>query len=281
MVKTILILGYSGMLGSRISSALIGDPNFKVILAGRTKPTLSTFQDIDFIKFDAASSNLEVLILSSKPDYVINAFGWIKQKDENRSLALILNSVIPNQLAEFSERYNFNLIHFSTDCVFDGFTGNYNVNSPPNPTDFYGRTKYLGEVNGNNVMCIRSSLIGYEVNSRKSLLEWILSQKKQITGYSNAIFSGVSTNEIANLVYKVILREFEPGLFHVASEPISKLNLIKIVKSVFSLDFKISVDDSVIIDRSLRPNYKELGVNWTPLDWQKKIDDIMSTGRLQ
>lgn len=280
MTKTILILGYSGMLGSRLTSGLINNSNLKIIIAGRIAPTISLFKEIEYISFDANITNLESLILQTKPDFIINALGWIKQKDASPSLGLILNSVIPAQLSELSEKYDFKLIHFSTDCVFDGATGRYDVLSNPNPTDFYGRTKYLGEVSGGNVMCIRTSIIGYEIDSQYSLLEWILSQKHEIFGYSKAYFTGVSTNELSELISEIIISKFQSGLFHVASDPISKLELIRTVKSVYKLDLTVYEDAKVSINRSLIPNYHELNTKWQAKEWRAKIEQVFAEGRL-
>lgn len=268
------------MLGSRLTSGLINNSNLKIIIAGRIAPTISLFKEIEYISFDANITNLESLILQTKPDFIINALGWIKQKDASPSLGLILNSVIPAQLSELSEKYDFKLIHFSTDCVFDGATGRYDVLSNPNPTDFYGRTKYLGEVSGGNVMCIRTSIIGYEIDSQYSLLEWILSQKHEIFGYSKAYFTGVSTNELSELISEIIISKFQSGLFHVASDPISKLELIRTVKSVYKLDLTVYEDAKVSINRSLIPNYHELNTKWQAKEWRAKIEQVFAEGRL-
>jgi dTDP-4-dehydrorhamnose reductase len=281
VTKTILILGFSGMLGSRITSRLIATSDVKIIIAGRTAPTISLFSELDFQKFDAKTSDLEALIQLTKPDFVINALGWIKQKDASSSLGLVLNSVIPAQLCELSVQYDFKLIHFSTDCVFDGSTGDYDVLSTPNPTDFYGQTKYLGEVSGDNVMCIRTSIIGYEINSQYSLLEWILSQRDVISGYSGAYFTGVSTNELSEFIAEICSSNFVSGLFHVASDSISKLELIRIVKSVYQLDLEIHEDHEVLINRGLVPNYHKLNIKWQAKNWRSKIEQIFAEGRLK
>ena len=88
------------------------------------------------------------------------------------------------------------LIHFSTDCVFDGKKGNYKDDSKKNAKDIYGLSKSFGELNEDNALTIRTSIIGHELNSKNSLLEWFLGlnkKKKSVMDIENAYFSGLPT----------------------------------------------------------------------------------------
>ena len=110
-------------------------------------------------------------------------------------------------LDKLTKIYKFKHIHFSTDCVFDGKTGNYNEKSNRNAKDNYGKYKALAEKKiKNNTLIIRTSIIGHEIEGKKlSLLEWFLNNKKTISGYNYAYFSGLTTLEIS----KVIKNHFE------------------------------------------------------------------------
>ena len=70
-------------------------------------------------------------------------------------------------------------IHYSTDCVFSGARGNYTEDDTPDAVDVYGLSKYLGEVVGAGALTLRTSIIGHELSSSRSLLNWFLSQEGQ------------------------------------------------------------------------------------------------------
>ena len=80
------------------------------------------------------------------------------------------------------------MIHLSSDCVFSGEKGFYSEKDNPDPTDIYGKSKLLGELNNKNIITIRKSVIGHELDSKKGLLEWFLNQEGSVEGYKEAIF---------------------------------------------------------------------------------------------
>ena len=131
--------------------------------------------NIDVLPFE----NLEKALNEIKPDVILNCVGITLSKAEIKDLnyCLELNSFLPQRLKCWAAQNGAKLIHFSTDCVFDGTQGSYVENSYPSATDIYGRTKYLGEVHGPNCLTLRGSMIGPELYGKTELLEWALSQK--------------------------------------------------------------------------------------------------------
>lgn len=149
----IYILGASGMLGYSLFSNLSEYKDFNVfgtvrniknkeIYFSRFKNKI--FENINISEF----SSLENLFQKNKPDIVINCIGLIKQHSISKQYiqAIKINALLPHELAHICDKYQAQLIHFSTDCVFDGKSGNYQQTDIPTATDLYGRTKHLGEV---------------------------------------------------------------------------------------------------------------------------------------
>ncbi len=206
---------------------------------------------------------------------VINTVGIIKQRKESEDplLSLEINSLFPHQLALACQARGARLIHISTDCVFSGREGHYTEDSVSDATDLYGRTKYLGEVTGEGILTLRTSLIGREIETRFSLLEWFFSQKnKECKGFSRAIFSGLTTQLFADMVGDVIQEHPElNGLYHVSSNPISKYDLLKIINEVYSMGVTIDKDQEFICDRSLDSTRFQKTTGWRPKDWQSMI----------
>ena len=156
----IYILGASGMLGSKLFTEFLNNPKHKIKGSVRKFKKFKPFskfidKNTDVNNISAVSYNLKKF----KPDVVINCVGVIKQKilnkDDEKS-TFYLNSIFPHELYKIVKSIKSRLIHFSTDCVFDGKSGNYNEKYPPNSKDLYGFSKILGEVSYVNTLTLKN-----------------------------------------------------------------------------------------------------------------------------
>ncbi len=168
------------------------------------------------------------------------------------------------------------LIHISTDCVFSGEEGGYTEGSLADATDVYGKTKYLGEVTGNNVLTIRTSIIGRELVRSRGLLEWFISNRGgTVNGYDNAIFSGFPTVTFAGIIKDIILNHPElNGLYHVASNPIDKYTLLNMINDTMHLGIKIVRLPAFRCDRSLDATKFSKATGFKPPPWSIMIDEL-------
>jgi dTDP-4-dehydrorhamnose reductase len=230
MIK-IGILGSQGMAGSTICS-YFSSKNYKV-LEINTSGISRCGNDV--VKFDVMKSDFSTL--RSKLidlDYLINCAGVIKHKinDEDFKsveLAIKLNSLLPFQITELSAELNFKIIQLATDCIFSGDLGNYDEKSKSTPFDFYGYSKILGEHLHKNLMTLRCSFVGKEINSKLEFLEWVLDPggDRNKIGYSNHYWNGITTYHLARIIEGVLLNGlFNHGTFHVVpQDAVSKLEL--------------------------------------------------------
>lgn len=247
----ILILGASGLIGHTLLRELscLFDVwgTLHKLKAAYATDFFDRYKIIDNI--DVRQTDLvESTIRSVAPDVVLNCAGITKRKinEKNLAEAIEVNSCFPHRLAELSLHLNFRLIHFSTDCVFNGKEGNYTENSLTTAEDVYGRTKALGEVlHCQNCLTLRSSFIGQELFDKTELLDWFLKQKgKKINGFTKTLYSGVSTVFMAKVVTRLII-DFPllNGLYQLAPEkPVSKFDLLSIAKEKFGVDVEIVPD---------------------------------------
>jgi len=167
------------------------------------------------------------------------------------------------------------LIHFSTDGVFDGKRGSYLESDDSNAKDWYGETKYLGELNEEHTLTLRISIIGFELMHKKSLLEWFLSQKNSVRGFKKAIFSGPSTLEMARIIEHIIINFKERwGVYHVASGAISKYDLLCLIKKAFNLKLEIIPDEDFQCDRSLIGDKFNQDFEYTPPSWENMVQEL-------
>lgn len=219
--------------------------------------------------------SIEFAIRTAKPDVVINAVGVIKQLPTAKDViaTLEINSIFPHRLEAFSQRYGFRLITISTDCVFDGVRGNYSEDETPNATDLYGKSKNLGEVMGDNCLTIRTSIIGRELGTAHSLIEWFLSNRgKTVAGFANAIYSGFPTIVFADIIASLISEHKElSGLYHVASDPINKFDLLTLVNEYYDASVTIERSEEFRIDRSLNGTKFENATGFRPQPWEETI----------
>ncbi|MFA5216554.1 dTDP-4-dehydrorhamnose reductase family protein [Sulfuricurvum sp.] len=255
--KRILILGISGMLGHKLFLELTKDSKLDVYGTKRTfdiepfggKFTAKIRGGVDGDNFDTIIRALA----SIQPDIVINCIGLIKQTAlANDPLsAITVNAQLPHRLSLVCKTAGARLIHFSTDCVFDGTKGGYTEKDIPAAYDLYGQTKLLGELSYPHCLTIRTSIIGHELKGYLSLVEWFLRQKKT-KGYANAIFSGLPTIEIARVVKEYVLsNDTLCGVYHLSATAISKYDLLKLINEYYSSEIQLERFDDFFIDRSL------------------------------
>lgn len=250
MKDKILIVGSTGMLGHMVYHYLKGTKKYDLYnSAYRQKLTEDTI--ICDVK---DQQRLEILFSIVRPKVVINCIGaLIKESVDKPSSAIYLNAYLPHLLKDLCNQCNAKLIHISSDCVFSGKRGGYEAEDFRDADDIYGRSKALGEVIDSNHVTLRTSIIGPELkHNGEGLMNWFLNQSGQIKGYKKAIWSGVTTLELAKAIESVIDNDLV-GLFHVTNgTPISKYELLKLfLKYLDSNIVEIIPDTKVAINKSL------------------------------
>lgn len=221
MELNILLLGHTGMLGTAFEHYFKTN-NIKYLTCTKAELDLTT---------DGAYEKIDTIVDHEKITHVINCAGGIKSKSVSYNILdmIRLNTLVPHNLRLIVEKYDIKLINFSTDCVFDGTTGFYSTSDKYTAHDVYGMSKALGEISDSlNVLTVRTSIIGVERPGKsRSLVSWIKSQN-HINGYVNHLWSGVTTNYLAELTMTSLLQK--TGLITVAcKEGISKYALVKLI----------------------------------------------------
>lgn len=213
------------------------------------------------------------------PDVLINCIGLIKQLKEARDavLSIEVNSLFPHQLAKLCAGMGTRLIHISTDCVFSGCRGNYNESDIPDPCDLYGRSKLLGEMDQPGCLTIRTSVIGRDFQRKSQLLEWFLSNRGgRIRGFARAIYTGFTTLALARIFAGIIEKHPDiSGIYHVASKPISKYDLLVKIRDAMRLDIEIEMDTDFVCDRSLNASRFIAKTGYSIPDWESMISELV------
>lgn len=286
----VLILGVSGMLGSAMYKFFHDRGTFETWGTLRDERALSHFSPrmreklimgVDILNQDDLIQVFEKI----RPDYVINCIGVIKQLSKaNDPLAVLpINSLFPHRLAKICALLNTKLIHISTDCVFSGTKEDkYTEADFSDAKDLYGKSKFIGEINHlPDVITLRTSIIGHELSSNYSLVDWFLSQKNKVQGYMNAIYSGLPTIELARVIHDFVIPNPElGGLYHVASEAINKFELLKLIAEVYNKTITIEPEWTIKINRSLCAKRFELQTGYIAPAWPTLIEQMYQSAKL-
>ena len=276
----VLILGVSGMLGHRLWHEF--DPVFDTYGTARSEldafsvfglNTKKLVTNIDALNF----SSIVAVVNEIRPDVVINCIGIIKQIANSIDTATMIqiNSLLPHKLADLCKAKGSRLIHISTDCVFSGRKGSYLEDDSPDPVDLYGRTKQLGEVLDSEALTIRTSIIGRELGSSLSLVDWFLTQTGTVKGYRNANYSGLTTKALSDVIASIVKHHSEiQGLYHISAETIDKFELITLIRDKFRLKTVIEPQDYPVIDRSLNCERFQKAIAYQPHSWVQMIEEM-------
>jgi len=266
---------------------MIGSGIYKVLSADIGLTTFGTVRsqawEYDLPKKENLISELDVTdegllkeaLKKNKPDVIVNCVGITKhiETEDNRNMSINLNSILPHKLVGICDELSAKLIHISSDCIFSGMKGFYSEEDIPDAKDLYGLTKKLGEIHYSRHLTLRTSTIGHEINTKYGLLEWFLSQQKKCKGFKNAIFSGVPTEELGVLLRDRILENDKiGGVYNVSSEPISKFDLLTLIKKYYSKDIIIEEEKDFKIDRSLNGKKLTKEIDYKFDSWEVMIE---------
>jgi dTDP-4-dehydrorhamnose reductase len=278
----VLIFGAEGMLGHKLYQVFSG--RYEVF--GTFRTPFAGYKRLSIFRPESIIDNLDVgdfdrvirAISKVRPNVVINCIGIIKQLKEAKDplTAIKVNALWPHQLASLCCSMNARLFHISTDCVFSGKGGMYTEESVSDAEDLYGRTKYLGEVAREGCLTLRTSIIGRELSTTNSLVEWFLSNRDgKVKGFQRAIYSGFTTVAMADIIADLIIKHPDlHGLYHVSSEPIDKFSLLQLIKKYFNLSVIIEPEQEMHIDRSLNSARFREKTGFKPPSWEQMISQL-------
>lgn len=256
----ILIIGIKGMAGHMLYNNFLGNKNYELFgIARNITDSKNTF-NIDV----SNTIDMQKIITDHEFDIVINCIGILNNDAEsNPAKAIWFNSYFPHYLEEITKNSKTKIIHISTDCVFSGQKGGYSENDFKDGYGYYAQSKALGEIINNKDLTIRTSIIGPEINDNGiGLFHWFITQSygKDLKGFTNAFWSGITTLELSNVIEQAIIQDIT-GLIQIAPEKkISKFDLLVLFNDIYRdsemtilPDYEYKIDKSLI---SIRRDFK-------------------------
>jgi dTDP-4-dehydrorhamnose reductase len=279
----IAILGSTGMIGST-ATFYLSKLRHSVIEVNREGISVTGKNAVR--KFDALKDSVDQLLSSLPSDTVlVNLIGIIRHKIDSNSKdslsqAKKVNSDFPKLLVQFASNLNMRVIQIATDCVFSGKDGAYSEDSRVDPVDIYGETKVAGEITAENLLTLRVSVVGREIENHVELLDWVISQPHNniVNGFSNHLWNGITSLHFAKILDGVLKESVNTnGTFHlIPTGAVTKLELIQMIAALSGrFDLKIVATRSEkSIDRTLRTNYKEINAEFWRSAGYKDIPTI-------
>lgn len=271
MKKRVLVLGSTGLIGHQVYNHLNSINKYEIFnISYRKKISDDTILlDIrDETKFLETIKNIN-------PDVIINCIGiLIDGANKDPENAIFINAYMPHRLMKLADEINAKLIHISTDCVFSGDKKEpYIEDDIKDGKDTYAKTKGLGEIINNKHLTLRTSVIGPELKSNgEELFHWFMNQVGSINGFTKAIWSGVTTLELAKAVSWAIDNDIK-GLYHITNgTPINKYEILCLLKKYLKNDISIEAVEGRDVDKSFIDTRKE--INYTIPSYEKMIIDM-------
>lgn len=265
-MKSVLVLGGTGMLGSMVTDELARRSGIRVTATWRASSRNAQpvkIPGVEWFLFDAADPSLEEALLAcGHHQWIINCIGITKPliRDDNPQQierALRINALLPHAVARFAEVLGARVLQIATDCVYSGAKGGYVETDTHDALDVYGKTKSLGECFSPNMINLRCSIIGPEPKDFKFLLEWFRSQPDgaEVNGFINHKWNGITTLHFARLCAGIIETESQmPHLQHVVpAGVISKAEMLREFAAAYRRP-DVHIKDTVapsVIDRTL------------------------------
>ena len=273
MKDKVLVLGSAGLIGHQVYNYLKDSDNYELYnISCRNK-----IQD-DTILLNARDEQAFIdKITNVSPQYIVNCIGiLINGSDADPENAIFLNSYMPHRLAKLADTIDAKLIHISTDCVFSGDKKEpYTETDEKDGRGVYAKTKGLGEVINDKHLTLRTSVVGPELkNDGEELFHWFMNQSNSISGFTKAIWSGVTTVELAKAV-KWSIDNNITGLYHVTNNSsISKYDLLKLFQKYTKKDINIKSSSGKDVDKSFIDT--RLSMDYEISSYDQMISDMVS-----
>lgn len=223
----VVILGAGGQVGRELSQLYPGAKSF-----------FHKSEGADIIDL-AKQDDIEKKILEVKPKIIINAaaLASVDLCEKDKPLSYSVNGLSLFTITKIARKLDASLYHISTDYVFDGSEGNYSERSIPNPINYYGFSKLIGDtfaLSYEKSAIIRTSgVFGHSNNFPIFVINTLKGNKQvnAIKGYYSPIHAKILAMAIRDLVDTNFY-----GMINVAADKISRYEFATRLADRFNLD---------------------------------------------
>jgi dTDP-4-dehydrorhamnose reductase len=248
-----LVTGVSGLLGLNFALAVDGRKH-QVIGVAHTTPL--TWVNFKFMHAELTGPGVvEKLVEETKPGVILHcaAIANLEACEANPEQAAEVNGQLPGVIAASAQKRGIQMIHISTDAVFDGVKGEYLETDPPNPLSVYARTKWQGEqavlAANPQALVVRVNFYGWSISGTRSLAEFFvnnLEQGKTMKGFTDILFCPMMVLDLADMLVEAAQKQLH-GIYHlVGGQAMSKYDFGVAIARTFGFDESLISPASVL-----------------------------------
>ena len=215
--KTVLVTGSSGQLGKEIQNLASFYPSINFLF--------TTKENLDIENFDSIKRVFD----DEQIDTCINcaAYTAVDRAETEKDLAFRINADAVGNIASVCNAHQAQLIHISTDYVFDGRSKvPYKETDSIDPINIYGASKLKGEemaLNNNASTCIlRTSWVysSHGNNFVRTMLR-LMKDRSLVNVVNDQFGSPTYAADLANVIMLIALKDIPiPGLLNYSNEGI-------------------------------------------------------------
>lgn len=214
-------------------------------------PVKSNILDEDAIRGELKEIRPEVLINCA----AIN----MPKAEKDEDLTCKVNTRGPRILLKV---FKGRMIHLSTDYVFDGVKGNYTEQDEPNPVNYYGMTKWGGEIScevfGEDRCCIVRTSMLYGGYKRDDFINMVLIKTKE--GEPMMMATNLRSNptyipHLAEALIRLAHKDKLPPMLHITgTDTVSRYQFAREIVNIWKIaNYVVPSDDFVHLSKVKRP----------------------------
>ena len=216
MMNKILLIGSTGQVGQELLKTL--KPLGELVTLTR--------QQLNLTKYDEITE----AITSIEPDTIVNAAAYtaVDKAQSDSEIAMAINQDAPQAMAQAASKIGANLVHISTDYVFDGKNHTpYREDDATNPLGVYGRSKLLGEQevikNSDRYRILRTAWV-YGAKGHGNFVKTMLrlgAEREELKVVADQIGSPTWSYDIAEAIANLIKNDVAAGIYHFSNSGVA------------------------------------------------------------
>lgn len=241
----VLVTGGTGLLGWWLVKVLSSRGHDVHATYHAQKPV--GLDSVNWVKVSIEDPDSVNRVLEAvKPDTVVHSAAYtdVDGCEANKEYAYRVNYVGTAVLAKAAGRVNSFMIYVSTDYVFDGEKGLYSESDLPNPVNYYGFTKLLGEVAVSTILSDNSSIVrvsglyGYSPMGKKNFgikaLESLI-EGREVYAFIDQYLSPTYVPALAERI-SIMVEKKITGIIHIAGERVSRYDFALMMARSLGVD---------------------------------------------
>jgi len=291
--KRVLITGANGLLGQKLIDCFVANKEYDLLATARQPESYHKQAEVAYVRLDMSDRQaVRDLIWNFKPNFILNAGAYtnVDGCEREKELCWKGNVTAVEHLASAARLVKAEVVHVSTDYIFDGNNGPYDEIEPPNPLSYYGRSKLASENvlrnSGDNWAIIRTMVVyGIASLCKKNFAVWLAGELKAgraVRIVDDQFGNTTLADDLARGIY-MLVNQKKRGVYNmVGGDNVSRYEFAVKLAEVFGYDQSLinPIKTSDLNQLAVRPMQSglitlkaetELGLHFLSLDESLRV----------